>query len=75
MEDRGQIICFSHAARTSRTTERSACVVTQDSVMLGVILNKLVTQAEQILEEEHAGFRLRRSSTEQIFTLRVLVEK
>jgi hypothetical protein len=44
-------------------------------VMLRVILNRLVHQAEQILEEEQAGFRAQRSTTEQIFNLRLLVEK
>jgi hypothetical protein len=43
--------------------------------MLRVILNRLVNQAEQILEEEQAGFRSQRSTTEQIFNLRLLVEK
>ena len=40
-----------------------------------VILNRLVSQAEQIVEEQQAGFRSRRSTTEQIFNLRVLVKK
>jgi len=40
-----------------------------------VILNRLANQAEQILEEEQAGFRPQRSTTEQIFNLRLLVEK
>ena len=44
-------------------------------VMLRVILNKLVNQAEQLLEEEQAGFRSQRSVTEYIFNLRLLVEK
>ena len=44
-------------------------------VMLRVILNRLVNQAEQILEEEQAGFRSQRSTTKQIFNLRLLVEK
>ena len=43
--------------------------------MLRVILNRLVNQAEQILEEEHAGFRSQRSSTQQIFNSRLLVEQ
>ena len=44
-------------------------------VMLGVILSMLVNRAEQILEEYQAGFRSLRSTTEQLFNLRVLVEK
>ena len=44
-------------------------------VMLKVILNRLKPQAEEIIAEEQAGFRSERSTTEQIFNLRVLCEK
>ena len=44
-------------------------------VMLKVILNKLKPQAEKIIAEEQAGFRAGRSTTEQIFNLRILCEK
>ena len=44
-------------------------------VMLKVMLKRLVTQAEKIIKEEQAGFRAGRSTTEQIFNLRVLCEK
>ena len=43
--------------------------------MLRVILNRQVNQAEQILEEEQAGFRSERSTMEQIFNLRLFLEK
>ena len=43
--------------------------------MLKVILNKLKPQAEKIIVEEQAGFRAGRSTTEQIFNLRILYEK
>ena len=43
--------------------------------MLKVILNRLKTQAEKITAEEQAGFRAGRSTTEQIFNLRILYEK
>jgi len=43
--------------------------------MLKVILNRLKPRAEEIIAEEQAGFRLNRSTTEQIFNLRVLCEK
>ena len=43
--------------------------------MLKVILNGLKPQAEKIIAEEQAGFRAGRSTTEQIFNLRVLCEK
>ena len=43
--------------------------------MLKVILNRLKPQAEEIIAEEQAAFRARRSTTEQIFNLRILCEK
>ena len=43
--------------------------------MLKVILNRLKPQAEEIIAEELAGFRAGRSTTEQIFNLRILCEK
>ena len=44
-------------------------------VMLKIILNRLKPQAEKIIAEEQAGFRAGRSTTEQIFNLRILREK
>ena len=44
-------------------------------VMLQVLLNRLKPQAEKIIAEEQAGFRAGRSTTEQIFNLRILMEK
>ena len=44
-------------------------------VMLKVILNRFKPQAEEIIAEEQAGFRAGRSTTEQIFSLRILCEK
>ena len=43
--------------------------------MLKIILNRLKLQAEKIIAEEQAGFRAGRSTTEQIFNLRILCEK
>ena len=43
--------------------------------MLKIILNRLQQQAEEIIAEEQAGFRAGRSTTEQIFNLRILCEK
>ena len=43
--------------------------------MLKIILNRLEPQAEKIIAEEQAGFRAGRSTTEQIFNLRILCEK
>ena len=44
-------------------------------VMLKIIQNRLQPQAEKIIAEEQAGFRTERSTTEQIFNLRILGEK
>ena len=44
-------------------------------VMLNIILNRLQPQAEEIIAEEQAGFRAGRSTSEQIFNLRILCEK
>ena len=44
-------------------------------VVLKIILNRLKPQAEKIIAEEQAGFRVGRSTTEQIFNLRNLCEK
>ena len=43
-------------------------------VMLKVILNRLKPKAEEIIAEDQAGFRDGRSTTEQIFNLRILCE-
>ena len=44
-------------------------------VMLKILLNRLKPQAELIIAEEQAGFRAGRSTTEQIFNLRLICEK
>ena len=44
-------------------------------VMLKALLNRLKPQAESIIAEEQAGFRPGRSTTEQIFNLRILYER
>ena len=44
-------------------------------VMLKILLNRLTPQAETIIAEEQAGFRPGRSTTEQIFNLRILCER
>ena len=43
--------------------------------MLKIMLNRLKPQAEKINTEEQAGFKAGRSTTEQIFNLRILCEK
>ena len=42
--------------------------------MLKIILNRLKPQAEKTISEEQAGFRAGRSTTEQIFNLRIICE-
>ena len=44
-------------------------------VMLRIVMNRLKTKAEEILSEEQAGFRPGRSTVEQIFNIRLLIEK
>ena len=43
--------------------------------MLKVILNRLKPLANEIVAEEQAGFRARKSTTEQIFNFKILYEK
>ncbi|KAK2178941.1 hypothetical protein NP493_522g01034 [Ridgeia piscesae] len=43
--------------------------------MLTFLLNRLKPQAEKIIAEEQAGFRPERSTTQQIFNLRILCEE
>ena len=55
---------------------RTVSLISHSSkVMLKVILNRLKPQAEEIIAEEQAGFRAGRSTTEQIFSLRILCVK
>ena len=44
-------------------------------VILKIIVNRLNPQAEKIIAEEQAGFRVGSSTIEQIFILRILCEK
>ena len=44
-------------------------------VMLKIVLNRLKPQAEKIIAEKQPGFGAGRSTTEQIFNLRILCEK
>ena len=50
-------------------------IIHPSKVMLKIILNRLKPQAEKIIAKEHASFRAGRSTTEQIFNLRILCEK
>ena len=44
-------------------------------VILSILLNRLKPKAEEIIKEEQTGFRAGRSTSEQIFNLRILCEK
>ena len=43
--------------------------------MLRIIHNRLNAQVEELLAEEQAGFRKRKSTVEQTFNCRILIEK
>ena len=47
----------------------------RSKVILKIIVNRLNPQAEKIIAEEQAGFRVGRSTTKQIFNLQILCEK
>ena len=44
-------------------------------ILLSIIVNRLILQAEDILTEEHVGFRKNRSTTEHILNYRRIMEK
>ena len=44
-------------------------------IILIIILNRLIPQAEFILTEEYAGFRKSRSTIEQIINIRLIIVK
>ena len=44
-------------------------------VLLKIILNRLKPQSKNLTAEEQAGFRAGKSTTEEIFNLRILCEK
>ena len=53
----------------------SSLICHPSKVLLKVPLNRLNIQAESIIVEEQAGFRSGRSTTKQIFNLRILCER
>ena len=54
---------------------RTISLISHPSKVKLKILNRLQPQAKEIIAEEQAGFRAGRTTTEQIFYLRVLCEK
>ena len=65
---------MANKLRSYIKNKKKASSVTQ-AVMLKIILNRLKPQAQKNIAEEQAGFKAGRSSTEQIFNLRILCEK
>ena len=62
--------------KSNATLYRTISLISHPSkVMLKIISRGLKPQAEKIIAEEQAGFRAGRSTTEQIFNLRILCEK
>ena len=64
--------CNLQLCRNYRTI---SLIAHQSKIMLNILLNLLKLQAEKVIAEEQAGFRTGRSTTEQIFNLRILCEK
>ena len=59
-----------------RQNYRTISLISHPSkVILKIILNRLQPQANEIIVEEQAAFRAGKSTTEQIFNLRILCEK
>ena len=54
---------------------RTISLINPSKVILKITPNRLKPQAEKIIAEEQAGFRAGRSTTEQIFNVRILCEK
>ena len=52
----------------SRNYRMISLISHPSKVMMKIILNRLKPHAEKIIDEEQAGFRAGRSTTEQIFT-------
>ena len=63
------------AAVPELPNNKPSLVSRPSKVMLKIILKRLKPQAEKIIAEEQTGFRAGRSTTEQIFNLRILCEK
>ena len=59
---------------TARTTEQSASSVIR-VIMLSIILNRLKPQAGEFIADKQASFKVGRSTTKQIFHLRILCDK
>ena len=58
-----------------RTIQTISLICHPSKVLLKVLLNRLKPQAKTIIAQEQAGLRSGRSTTEQIFNLRILYER
>ena len=65
MQKKGNLRCCNNYRTISHPSK----------IMLRIILNRLKGKAEELLSEEQAGFRPKRSTIEQIFNIRLLIEK
>ena len=73
------IMCFdySNERRSQKfSNNRTISLISHTSkILLRIILNRLIPQAEDILPEEKTVFRTNRSTTEQIHNCRLIMEK
>ena len=66
---------LSHQTSQERQPGMISLISHPSKVMLKITLNILKPQVEKIIAEEQAGFRAGRTTTEQIFNLRILCQK
>ena len=74
-----QLLAVALPQKSNLKQCQNYCIISPISrpfwIMLRVILNRLKAKAEELLAEEQAGFRPGRSTVEQIFNSRVIIEK
>ena len=61
--------------RCSKNYRTISLISHPSKIMLRIILSRLEGKAEELLSGEQAGFQLKRSTTEQIFNIRLLIKK
>ena len=66
---------FTEERQPQALSEFSYLISYSIKIMLRVILSRLEAKAEELLAEEQAGFRRGRSTAEQIFSSRVIMER
>ena len=65
---KGNLLCCKNYRTISLISHPS-------QIMLRIILNRLKDKAEELISEKQAGFWPKRSTTEQIFNIRLLIKK